>query len=130
VKVRCFRTLLVSVLVSNSRAKVTGLDAIEDSNLKVTSSININLIGAILKGTGKKGKKGGFLKIFSRILLQGFKSSFEATLYLAKGLHNTLKLYGDYTVRELDRISGLRSGLKTISIVSQDYKLRLVYRGR
>ena len=41
------------------------------------------------------------------------KMPMDFTLGLAKGFRNAPKLYGDDTVREADKITGVRSGLKT-----------------
>ena len=43
----------------------------------------------------------------------GIKSPLDFTLALAKGFHNAPKLYGDDTVRESEKITGLSSGVKS-----------------
>ena len=43
----------------------------------------------------------------------GLKSPMDFTLALARGFHNAPKLYGDDTVRNPDKVTGLKSGLKT-----------------
>lgn len=48
----------------------------------------------------------------SRIVGAGLKSPMDFTLSLAKGFHNAPKLYGDETVRQTEKITGLQSGLK------------------
>ncbi|KAI9779475.1 MAG: hypothetical protein M1816_003501 [Peltula sp. TS41687] len=47
-----------------------------------------------------------------RIVEAGLKSPLDFTLALARGFHNAPKLYGDKTVREIDRVTGFQSGLK------------------
>lgn len=47
-----------------------------------------------------------------RIVRAGVKSPMDFTLSLARGFHNAPKLYGDDTVREPDKVTGLGSGLK------------------
>ncbi|MCJ1402082.1 hypothetical protein MMC11_005301 [Xylographa trunciseda] len=47
-----------------------------------------------------------------RIVGVGLKSPMDFTLSLAKGFHNAPKLYGDESVRQSDRITGLQSGLR------------------
>ena len=36
----------------------------------------------------------------------------DFTLGLARGFHNAPKLYGDESVRQADKVTGLQSGLK------------------
>ena len=43
----------------------------------------------------------------------GLKSPMDFTLALARGFHNAPKLYGDDTVRNPDKVTGFKSGLKT-----------------
>ena len=47
-----------------------------------------------------------------RIVSAGVKSPMDFTLSLARGFHNAPKLYGDATVRQPEKITGLQSGLK------------------
>ena len=55
----------------------------------------------------------GATKGIGKIAGEGLKSPMTFTLGLAKGFRNAPKLYGDDTVREADKITGVRSGLKT-----------------
>jgi hypothetical protein len=48
----------------------------------------------------------------TRIANATIKAPVDMTLSTAQGLHNTPKLYGDRTVREMDKVTGLGSGLK------------------
>ncbi|KAL7273537.1 hypothetical protein RUND412_003602 [Rhizina undulata] len=52
-------------------------------------------------------------KNVGRIVGAGLKSPMDFTLSLAQGFHNAPKLYGDDTVRPVEKITGLQSGLKT-----------------
>lgn len=56
-------------------------------------------------------------KGFQKIVGAGLKSPMDFSLALAKGFHNMPKLYGDDTVREVDRVTGVQSGLKTATKV-------------
>jgi hypothetical protein len=47
-----------------------------------------------------------------RIVEVGLKSPMDFTLALARGFHNAPKLYGDDTVRNPDKVTGFKSGLK------------------
>ncbi|KAL9032739.1 MAG: hypothetical protein Q9214_007835, partial [Letrouitia sp. 1 TL-2023] len=52
-------------------------------------------------------------KGIGRMIEAGLRTPMEFTLSLAKGFHNAPKLYGDETVRTADKVTGIRSGLKT-----------------
>jgi len=67
----------------------------------------------------------GFTKGMGRILLAGFRSPFEVTLSAARGFHNTPLLYGDETVRPLERITGIRSGIEAAGKVSDSRRTGL-----
>ena len=47
-----------------------------------------------------------------RIVGAGLKSPMDFTLSLARGFHNAPKLYGDESVRQADKVTGIQSGLK------------------
>lgn len=47
-----------------------------------------------------------------RIVGTGLKSPMDFTLSLARGFHNAPKLYGDESVRQGEKITGIQSGLK------------------
>ena len=51
-------------------------------------------------------------KGIGRIVEVGLKSPMDFTLSLARGFHNAPKLYGDESVRQAERITGIQSGLK------------------
>ena len=51
-------------------------------------------------------------KSIRQIVGAGLKSPMDFTLSLARGFHNAPKLYGDESVRQADKITGLQSGLK------------------
>jgi len=70
-----------------------------------------NLPPVTLESTLDAGKGLG------RIVGAGIRSPMDFTLALAKGFHNAPKLYGDDTVRESQRITGLSSGLKAAGTV-------------
>lgn len=57
-------------------------------------------------------------KGIGRMIEAGLRTPMEFTLSLAKGFHNAPKLYGDETVRTADKVTGLRSGLKTAGKVA------------
>lgn len=51
-------------------------------------------------------------KGIGRIVGTGLKSPMDFTLSLARGFHNAPKLYGDESVRQAEKITGIQSGLK------------------
>lgn len=51
-------------------------------------------------------------KSIKQIVGAGVKSPMDFTLSLARGFHNAPKLYGDESVRQADKVTGLQSGLK------------------
>ena len=51
-------------------------------------------------------------KSIKQIVGAGLKSPMDFTLGLARGFHNAPKLYGDESVRQADKVTGLQSGLK------------------
>lgn len=51
-------------------------------------------------------------KGIGRIVGAGLKSPMDFTLSLARGFHNAPKLYGDESVRQAEKITGIHSGLK------------------
>lgn len=48
-----------------------------------------------------------------RVVNIGLKSPMNFALGISKGFHNAPKLYGDKSVREVDKVTGFHSGLKT-----------------
>ncbi|KAL9104167.1 MAG: hypothetical protein Q9163_000866 [Psora crenata] len=50
-------------------------------------------------------------KGIGRIVGAGVKSPMDFTLGIARGFHNAPRLYGDQSVRQADKITGLQSGL-------------------
>ncbi|KAL8795604.1 MAG: hypothetical protein Q9182_007506 [Xanthomendoza sp. 2 TL-2023] len=55
----------------------------------------------------------GASKGIGRIVGAGLKSPMDFTLGIARGFHNAPKLYGDESVRQPDKVTGIQSGLKT-----------------
>lgn len=53
-----------------------------------------------------------------RIVGVGLKSPMDFTMSLARGFHNAPKLYGDESVRQTEKITGIQSGLKAAGKVS------------
>ena len=51
-------------------------------------------------------------KSIRQVVGAGVKSPMDFTISIAKGFHNAPKLYGDDTVRQSDKVTGLQSGLK------------------
>ncbi|KAL6713865.1 hypothetical protein ACLMJK_008359 [Lecanora helva] len=51
-------------------------------------------------------------KSIKQIVGAGLKSPMDFTLGIARGFHNAPKLYGDESVRQADKVTGLQSGLK------------------
>lgn len=51
-------------------------------------------------------------KGLGRIVGAGLKSPMDFTISLARGFHNAPKLYGDESVRQGEKITGIQSGLK------------------
>lgn len=64
------------------------------------SQASMNAAMGVGKGTGK-------------MIGVALKSPMDFTLGLAKGFRNAPKLYGDDTVRQPDKVTGVQSGLKT-----------------
>ncbi|KAG0128213.1 hypothetical protein HOY82DRAFT_622774 [Tuber indicum] len=54
----------------------------------------------------------GASRSVSSIVEAGLKSPMDFTLSLAQGFHNAPKLYGDNTVRSLEKVTGFHSGLR------------------
>ncbi|RPA95108.1 UDP-Glycosyltransferase/glycogen phosphorylase [Choiromyces venosus 120613-1] len=54
----------------------------------------------------------GASKSVGRIVEVGLRSPMDFSLSLAQGFHNAPKLYGDNTVRPLEKVTGFHSGLK------------------
>ncbi|KAG8533815.1 uncharacterized protein KY384_001556 [Bacidia gigantensis] len=65
------------------------------------SSGHITLDAAVGAGKG-----------IGRMVSAGVKSPMDFTLGIARGFHNAPKLYGDETVRQSDKVTGIQSGLK------------------
>ena len=57
-------------------------------------------------------------KGIGRMVGAGVKSPMDFTLGIARGFHNAPKLYGDQSVRQSDKVTGLQSGLKAAGKVS------------
>ena len=57
----------------------------------------------------------------SRMIGVGLKSPMDFTLGIARGFHNAPRLYGDESVRESEKITGLQSGLKAAGKVRSSY---------
>lgn len=57
-------------------------------------------------------------KSIKQIVGAGFKSPMDFTLSVARGFHNAPKLYGDESVRQAHKVTGLQSGLKAAGKVS------------
>ena len=47
-----------------------------------------------------------------RIVGVGLKSPLDFTMSLARGFHNAPKLYGDESVRQTNKVTGIQSGLR------------------
>jgi hypothetical protein len=58
-------------------------------------------------------------KTAAKVFNMGLKAPTDFTLAVAKGFHNAPLLYGDDTVREPPKITGIKSGLKAAGRVSQ-----------
>jgi hypothetical protein len=56
-------------------------------------------------------------KGLSKIIGAGLKSPLDFTLALSRGFHNVPRLYGE-EVRQVDRVTGIQSGLRTAGKVS------------
>ncbi|KAI9874462.1 MAG: hypothetical protein M1830_009725 [Pleopsidium flavum] len=67
-----------------------------------------------LSGSGQISLEAavGAGKGVGRIVGAGMKSPMDFTLALARGFHNAPKLYGDKSVRQQEKITGIQSGLK------------------
>lgn len=54
----------------------------------------------------------------SKIFNVGIRSHMNFTMGVSKGFHNAPKLYGDDTVREMERVTDIRSGFRAAGKVS------------
>ena len=59
------------------------------------------------------------MKGLTRIATATAKLPMEMLLATAQGLHNAPKLYGDRTVRQMPKVTGVRSGVKAAGKVRQ-----------
>ena len=57
-------------------------------------------------------------RVASNIFNMGFKSQSSFSLGVSKGFHNAPKLYGDDTVRDIHKVTGIQSGFKAAGKVS------------
>ena len=64
-------------------------------------------------GQASKTAAMGLTKGSGKMIGVAMKTPLDFTLGLTKGFHNAPKLYGDDTVRQTDKITGVQSGLKT-----------------
>jgi hypothetical protein len=51
----------------------------------------------------------------SRIIGTGLKAPMEFTMGISQGFHNVPKMWGDSTVRDVEPVNGVRSGLKPLA---------------
>lgn len=58
-------------------------------------------------------KTSGSRNSAARIMVASLKFPIDFALHVAKGFHNAPKLYGDDTVRSIQKINGLKTGLKS-----------------
>ncbi|KAL9586204.1 MAG: hypothetical protein Q9212_001075 [Teloschistes hypoglaucus] len=85
---------------SSSRERPS-LDPITHRSPSDNQSERFSLDAAVGSGKG-----------LGRIVGAGLKSPLDFTLGLARGFHNAPKLYGDESVRQPDKVTGIQSGLK------------------
>ena len=71
-------------------------------------------------GTSGTQATMGAGKGIGKIMEVGLKSPMTFTFGLAKGFRNAPKLYGDDTVRQPDKITGLQSGFKAVGKVRRE----------
>lgn len=69
-------------------------------------------------------------KSIKQIVGAGLKSPMDFTLSLARGFHNAPKLYGDESVRQADKVTGLQSGLKAAGKVWMDHLIDMPTRAK
>ena len=68
-------------------------------------------------------------KSIKQIVGAGLKSPMDFTLGIARGFHNAPKLYGDESVRQADKVTGLQSGLKAagkVGLLSSMHPYQLI----
>ncbi|PWW80207.1 Glycosyltransferase Family 1 protein [Tuber magnatum] len=94
--------------VSFTASSTTAAESEKDSSKRLTSPKS----GESETGIMDLGTAIGAGKSVSRIVEAGLRSPMDFTLSLAQGFHNAPKLYGDTTVRSLDKVTGFHSGLK------------------
>ncbi len=94
-------------------------DAVKEGSIK--SSMSSTSRGLRVAGSAAKGAGVGLMKGSSKAILHAATTPFDVVAATARGLHNAPRLYGDDTVREQDRITGLGSGLKAAGKVMQGH---------
>ncbi len=96
---------------STSSDHTTWSDASPSTDQPVSHDLNRSFsgsqVGQISLEAALEAGKG-----IGRIVGAGLKSPMDFTLSLARGFHNAPKLYGDESVRQPDKITGIHSGLK------------------
>ncbi|CUS08509.1 unnamed protein product [Tuber aestivum] len=94
--------------ISFAASSTATAESVKDSGKKLTSGGS----GQSETGLMDRDTAIGASKSVSSIVEAGLKSPMDFTLSLAQGFHNAPKLYGDNTVRSLDKVTGFHSGLK------------------
>ena len=95
-------------LPSIDPTQVTSYSSVSQNSTKSLVDLPRHMSFEAAIGTGKG---------VGRIVGAGLKSPMDFTLGLAKGFHNAPRLYGDESVRPVEKITGLQSGLKAASKV-------------
>ena len=88
-------------------------DSAEKSSINSSKSRSLNMVGSAAKGVGV-----GLVKGTSLAVLHAATTPLDVIAATTRGLHNAPKLYGDDTVRPIDRINGFGSGMKVAGKVS------------
>ncbi|KAI4196827.1 MAG: hypothetical protein LQ350_006293 [Teloschistes chrysophthalmus] len=97
---------------SSSRERPS-LDSITHISPSDSQSERFSLDAAVGGGKG-----------LGRIVGAGLKSPLDFTLGLARGFHNAPKLYGDESVRQPDKVTGIQSGLKAAGKFAKNTNLK------
>ena len=88
-------------------------EAVDHSSTSQSPAKNLNELSRHVSFEAAIGTGKGV----GRIVGAGLKSPMDFTLGLAKGFRNAPRLYGDESVRPIEKITGLQSGLKVASKV-------------
>ena len=94
----------------------TVADSLKEGSITSASTRSMGIAGAAATGAGL-----GLVKGTGLAMLHAATIPLDVVAATARGLHNAPRLYGDDTVRQQDRITGVGSGLKAAGKVSHSH---------